>query len=181
MLILRNPVSPVATKANPENNKMDKIEQFQRVNIHALAEAKIAEVYSENSEFVILNALLAKNPDGSWTSEVLDNWVMQVSNILVNVAEKVAILISEYNTEYSFRLMYEYHQYAALRDKNGASDSEKFSKGMSSEYRIAELVASEVADRLKAREKAAYNLLSISQTRLSNLRQERIYTKHQQG
>ncbi len=153
---------------------------FKKEAIHHLADARIANIYAENHEFVILDALISKQPDGSWPSEMLDNWLMQTTHIMINVAEKVSVYISEYNAEYSFRLMYEYHMYHELRDKKLTSaDSERFAKEAGMQHRINELVASEVADRLKSKEKAVFQMISVVQTRLSNLRQERGYTKHQ--
>ena len=153
---------------------------FQKASIHTLANEKLNEIYLEHQELQVLDALLAKKPDGSWPWSMLSDWTLDVSNLMINISEIVSVCISAYNSEYSFRLMYEQHGYHQLRDKKlTAKDAEMFAKDAGQQYRIEELVAHEVADRLKSKEKAVWNLISVTQTRLSSLRAEMSYSRGQ--
>jgi hypothetical protein len=145
-----------------------------------LADAKIKEIYDKNPQFTMLEDIIPTIQNAGAFGDELTLCLLDFSLLLTSCTEIVAEVVTDYNEAYQFRRFYEFEKYEYLRDKEfGVKDAEQMSKNLSRDQIQDELVANSVADRLKAKERSWYSLISIIQTRVGFLKQEQLFSRGQ--
>ena len=144
-----------------------------------LADAKIKEIYETYPQFTMLEDIIPTIQNAGAFGDELTVCLLDFSVLLTSCTEVVAQVVTDYNEAYQFRRFYEFEQYQSLRDKFGVKDAEQMAKNLARDQIQDELVANCVADRLKAKERSWYSLISIIQTRVGFLRQEQLFSRGQ--
>ena len=138
-----------------------------------LASARLASIREKHPEFDEVTTRLQSANFATMNGDVLSEFVLELSTLMIRISEIVADYVSDYNEAYQFRGYYQSMQYHKHRDQFSQGDAEQYAKKDCFSQKQEELVASLVADRLKANERAYTNIISVIQSRLKVLANER--------